>query len=285
MTISARDQQVSVRGFNGYMSNKLLVMIDGRSIYWDAEGSVFWDSVPVSLEEIERIEIVKSPSSSLYGANAYCGVINIITKSLDKIKGTKVSLTGGDYNTYFTSILHSGVSKKIGYKVSAELDRTNEWRNKDERAGEITRANALVEYKIGPENKLSISGGRVHNKDKKFFSAEILGTGELSGNWDYVQLNYDYPNTKLRTSLKKDNMDTKWVRTNEILPWLTKTYDAEIQHSINIGDRNSLTSGVNYRHNTVEKNNLILEKNSQDLWLLFLEDEIKLIDKVILTLG
>lgn len=284
MAITARDEQVSIRGFNEYMSNKLLVMIDGRSIYWDAEGNVFWDSIPITLEEIERIEIVKGPGSSLYGANAYCGVINIITKSLDKTKGTRVSLTGGTRDTLLTSVLHSGQSEKVDYRVSAELDRTNEWRS-DEKAGKITRANAVVEYKVGKESKLSVSGGRAHFKDRKLFTAEVLGASELTGDFDYVQLNYDRPSIKFRTFVKKENVDADQLRRDVRWTWQTETYDAEIQHSMNVGERNFLVSGASCRHNVIDKNSVILEKNSQNLWALFLEDEAKITDQVKLTLG
>jgi iron complex outermembrane receptor protein len=104
MTISARSQQVGVRGFIDASNNKLLVMVDGRSVYLDSDGSVQWNLLPVSLSEIDHIEVVKSPSSSLYGANAYSGVINIITKLPEQYQGTTLKLTVGELNTYRASI-------------------------------------------------------------------------------------------------------------------------------------------------------------------------------------
>ena len=76
---------VSIRGFNVPLSNKVLVMIDGQSVYQDVYGGVFWDQIPVSLDRIARIEIVRGPGSALYGANALNGVINIITKTPSSI--------------------------------------------------------------------------------------------------------------------------------------------------------------------------------------------------------
>lgn len=79
MEITATDFVINARGFNKEMSDKMLVLIDGRSVYWDFYGLVVWDSFPINLEEIKRIEIVRGPGSALYGANAFSGVINILT--------------------------------------------------------------------------------------------------------------------------------------------------------------------------------------------------------------
>lgn len=81
MEITATDFAINARGFNQEMSNKMLVLIDSRTMYWDFYGLIAWDSFPIALEEIKRIEIVKGPGSALYGANAFSGVINILTKS------------------------------------------------------------------------------------------------------------------------------------------------------------------------------------------------------------
>lgn len=284
ISITARDQQVSIRGFNDFMSNKLLVMIDGRSVYWDAMGNVFWSQFPITLEEIKQIEIVRGPGSSLYGANAYCGVINIITKSPAEINGAELKLAGGEYNTFIGSTLYSGVTDKFDYKASAELDMTEEWRDKNESAGAIIRGNALVGYKIGAENKISLSLGRAHFKDHKLY-ASWLGTGELKGNFDYLQLNWGYSKIKLRTFLSKQDSDMKWLETGEKQRWLTMTYDSEFQHSLDFWKRNSLIWGVNYRYNTVNKNDIIPDDYTQNLWAVFLEDEFKITDKLKLTLG
>ena len=85
--ISARDYNINARGFNGALSRRLLVLVDGRSVYLDLMGFTLWDTLPVSLDEIERIEVVRGPGSALYGANASSGVVNIITKAPDALEG------------------------------------------------------------------------------------------------------------------------------------------------------------------------------------------------------
>src|SRR6187455_1273433 len=81
MQVTGADFNVSVRGDNQLVSNKLLVMVDGRSIYVDTQGQVYWKAIPVTLPEIKRIEVLRGPASVTYGFNAFDGIINIITKS------------------------------------------------------------------------------------------------------------------------------------------------------------------------------------------------------------
>ena len=87
MQVTGADFNVSMRGDNQLNVNELLVMVDGRSIYIDVQGSVFWKAIPITLPEIKRIEIQKGPASVLYGFNAFDGIINIITKSPEEMKG------------------------------------------------------------------------------------------------------------------------------------------------------------------------------------------------------
>jgi outer membrane receptor for ferrienterochelin and colicin len=81
MQMTSADFNISVRGDNQTNANKLLVMVDGHSIYIDVQGTVFWKLLPVTLPEIKRIEVLKGPASAAWGFNAFDGVVNIITKS------------------------------------------------------------------------------------------------------------------------------------------------------------------------------------------------------------
>jgi iron complex outermembrane receptor protein len=85
--VSSSKWAVSSRGFNSRYSNKLLVLIDGRCIYLPLFSGVFWENQDVFLEDIERIEFIRGPGASLWGANAVNGIINIITKNSNATEG------------------------------------------------------------------------------------------------------------------------------------------------------------------------------------------------------
>ncbi len=106
--MTGADINVSVRGDNQLRANKLLIMVDGRSIYLDMQGEVFWKAIPVTLPEIKRIEVLKGPASALYGFNAFDGIINIITKPPEEIKGSTFQVGGGEFGPFVGTAIQSG---------------------------------------------------------------------------------------------------------------------------------------------------------------------------------
>ncbi|OGP69341.1 MAG: TonB-dependent receptor [Deltaproteobacteria bacterium RBG_13_47_9] len=109
--ISANQWAISIRGFNNLFANKLLVLIDGRSVYSPLYSGVFWDIQDTLLEDIERIEVIRGPGATLWGANAVNGVINIITKQAKDTQGGLVSFGGGTEERGFGEVRYGG---KIG---------------------------------------------------------------------------------------------------------------------------------------------------------------------------
>ena len=93
--IDANRWAITARGFNGRYANKLLVLLDGRSLYTPLTSGVYWEVHDVPLEEIERIEVIRGPGASLWGANAVNGVINIITRASDETVGQRASVNAG----------------------------------------------------------------------------------------------------------------------------------------------------------------------------------------------
>ena len=85
--MSANNWAVTARGFNGVFSNKLLVQIDGRSVYTPSYSGVYWDVQNVMLQDVERIEVIRGPGATLWGANAVNGIINVITKQSSDTQG------------------------------------------------------------------------------------------------------------------------------------------------------------------------------------------------------
>jgi iron complex outermembrane receptor protein len=102
--ISSNAWAICVRGFNGRFSNKLLVMLDGRPVYSPSFGGVFGDALDVPLEDIQRIEVIRGPGGSVWGANAVNGVINIITRNASETHGLLVTSGGGTIDQGFGTI-------------------------------------------------------------------------------------------------------------------------------------------------------------------------------------
>ena len=97
--IDSNQWAVSIRGFNLAFSNKVLVLIDGRSVYVNTFSGALWDTIDVPLEDIERIEVIRGPGGTVWGANAVNGVINIITKHSRDTKGGLVTAGAGSKET------------------------------------------------------------------------------------------------------------------------------------------------------------------------------------------
>lgn len=94
--IDASKWAITARGFNGRFANKLLVLVDGRAVYTTSFSGVYWETQDLLLEDIERIEVIRGPGASIWGANAVNGVINIITKKTEDTKQNLVSITSGN---------------------------------------------------------------------------------------------------------------------------------------------------------------------------------------------
>lgn len=105
---NAHDWAISARGFNTALANKLLVLIDGRTVYTPLFSGVFWDQQDYLLEDIDRIEVISGPGGSLWGANAVNGVINITTKSAKDTQGLYVEAGGGTELQDFVGMRYGG---------------------------------------------------------------------------------------------------------------------------------------------------------------------------------
>ena len=106
--IGANTWAISARGLNGRFSNELQVMVDGRSVYTPTFGGVFWDTLDMPLEDIDRIEVIRGSASSVWGANAVNGVVNIITKTAEETRGGLVVAGAGNVDQAFGTVQYGG---------------------------------------------------------------------------------------------------------------------------------------------------------------------------------
>lgn len=104
--ISNSYHAVTARGFNGRYADKLQVLVDGRSVYWEMFSGVMWEAERVPLDEIERIEVIRGPAGALWGTNAVNGVVNIITRSAQDTPGTRVRVRAGSGEDFALAAQH-----------------------------------------------------------------------------------------------------------------------------------------------------------------------------------
>src|SRR5688572_29840948 len=116
--VDARQWAISARGFNATTANKLLVLIDGRTVYTPLYAGVFWDVQDTLLEDIDQIEVISGPGATLWGANAVNGVINVMTKRSRDTQGLLLQGGGGTELRYFGGLRYGGMmTSNLHYRV------------------------------------------------------------------------------------------------------------------------------------------------------------------------
>jgi iron complex outermembrane receptor protein len=301
--ISASKWSVSSRGFAGYTSNKLLVLIDGRSVYTPAYSGTFWDMQNTLLEDVDRIEVIRGPGGTLWGANAVNGVINIITKKSGDTRG---------------SLVRAGIGDQERVQGAARYG----WQVNDSTDGRM-----YLTYNDRDSNTLGDLGGGDANDGWQSYQGGFRfdGAAETSSAWTfqgdiyqnkgdqiiypfwtftppYLTVNYDDLDSsganvlgRFQQEVAGDSTLTFQAyydyndRDDEFLRQTFNTIDLEVQYEAALGDRNALTMGTGYRRidgDFEPTTQFQLEDSTDDLFNAFLQDEIRLIDdRLWLTLG
>lgn len=115
--ISSDDWAVGIRGFSSRLSRSMLVLIDGRSVYTPLFAGVYWQVQDTLLEDVDRVEVIRGPGGTLWGANAVNGVVNVITKSATETHGELVTARGGSEERVFGGARHGGQAGNVHYRV------------------------------------------------------------------------------------------------------------------------------------------------------------------------
>lgn len=127
MTPDVANPQISIRGLNQRLSNRTIVLVDGRSVYLDFLGTTFWGFLPLNYEDIERIEVIRGPASALYGADAFTGVVNIITRPLGE-GGSYLTFGAGNGSMYRVAAGASAHEDRWRFRVSGGYTRGDNYR-------------------------------------------------------------------------------------------------------------------------------------------------------------
>ena len=297
MQMSGAEFNVSARGNNQPFANKMLVLVDGRSIYVDVQAAVFWKAIPVTLPEIKRIEVLKGPASSIYGFNAFDGIINIITKSPEEMKGSTLQFGGGELGTISSAAIHANKIGDFGYRLSIGRDQTQQWRNRDALAFRSNKFNVQTEYALPSDAKLLVSGGfvDVNRFDGPIGESVTLVTRPSLG---YANVSYERANFFLRgwwssyqdTATENTNpLIANFIRVTDrngssVLPFMSNTYNLEAQHALELGASNRLIYGVNYRHNSLSSSATDAFSRENRLGL-YLQDEWRATRSLTLVAG
>ncbi|MFZ6766039.1 TonB-dependent receptor plug domain-containing protein [Undibacterium sp. Di26W] len=285
--VDARNYAVTARGFNSPFENKLLVLIDGRTVYSPLFSGVFWDAQDVVLEDIDRIEVISGAGATLWGANAVNGVINIITRSAKDTLGSLVSAGMSPHERNMAVRYGGSFANDTSYRVYAKHADNDDSRNEN--------GNLLLE------------GWR---RDQFGFRTdwEQAGLGQaFIGNAYHASLrqglttNIELAGANLlsRTSWKgADNADSSlqmyWDHTERNQPNAYNdhldTLDLEFQHAQTVANIHNLVWGLGYRY-AIDKvqngNNFGFLPGSLNMhWAnIFIQDEIRLMENLRLTLG
>jgi iron complex outermembrane receptor protein len=115
--ISSDKWAIGIRGFEGYLSKAVLVMIDGRSVYTPLFAGVYWEMQDTMIEDIDRIEVIRGPGGTIWGANAVNGVINIITRNAQETRGSLVAAEGGNVEQGAVSARYGAGDDHLAYRV------------------------------------------------------------------------------------------------------------------------------------------------------------------------
>ncbi len=295
--VSVSDVNVAGRGLNERAANRIQVFIDGRPVLEDLLNLVFWEQLPVSLEEIDRIEVITGPASALFGTNAFSGVVQIITKSPEALRGTHLVGRGGTAGAGAGTLIHADTIGPVGYKLVLEYDRVNHFpnplidRTDDHKGREDSRGNALVQYQPRPDTLVSVAGGADRfdrDIDPGLGSSARPGFGRLfpRGTLGFGMVKVSQGDFKGQVVFNR--LDTNL--RSDLLPREGRvqvdTVETDVQHSVSLGQQHVLTGGVSHRFNRADAPVLIgPEVREQHLFAAFLQDEFSPHPDLTFTLG
>lgn len=301
--ISANKWAISVRGFNGQNSNKLLVLIDGRSVYSPMFSGVFWDAQDVPLDSIDRIEVIRGPGATVWGANAVNGVINIITKKASNTQGGLLTAGGGTYDHGLGTARYGGkLSNNASYRVSADGFAVNHFPGTSGQNGnddwEVAHGGFRVDANASAEDSITLEGdaetGNAGETATSVVSVSPLVYGTFPHNdrfsgwnllsrWDHVVS--PHSETSLQVYFDRS------TRGDSTYGIGLSTFDLDFQHHVGWGERQDFVWGLGYRVSSDDtlatpRFSFNPAERATQLFSSFVQDEISILpDRLYLSLG
>jgi iron complex outermembrane receptor protein len=304
MQITGGDSNVSMRGFNSRQANKLIVLVNGRAVYNDILGSTFWESLSIDVDQIERIEVVRGPGSALYGADAFAGVVNIITIAPGEGKvGARIG--AGDGGQGYGSGWASGRVGDFSYRASVGYTRYPRWTREitpdrkdvspagvDQNLGaENLRTDIRLAYRFDKDNRIDFGGGfsRV--------TLDIYGIGpfnDFSIKGDVMDVGAAYTGKYVNARAYFTRLD---VQASKDYDYIGHTLDpsraqqnifnAEVEYvnqfRLPKALRHDVHIGAGYRLKDITWEYLVQPTPIEHHGSLYLQDSIKILDKVIVV--
>ena len=293
---------IGSRGFNGRFDDKLLVLIDGRSVYTPLFSGVYWDVQDVMLEDVDRIEVIRGPGATLWGANAVDGVINIITKPAKDTQSGLIKAGGGDEELTADGVRYGGhVGDKGYYRAYVkgfDFGSSTSMTGANAQDGWYqTSGGFRSDWTLSSKDSLTVQGQMYHSRDGETltipslsapYSSTFPNTGNYSGGNLLSRWDHSFANSSI-------SLQAYFDRTNYADPNLfvdhESVYDIDFQHDFHVGKMHDIVWGAGYR-SIQDRNDPTFTvtvqpgKGEYNQFNAFLQDEISFLDgRLRLTLG
>ncbi len=291
---------IGIRGFTSRLSRSQLALMDGRSLYTPLFAGTYWEVQDTVLEDIERIEVVRGPGGTLWGANAVNGIVNIITKEAKDTQGLFVSAGAGNEERGFVNARYGGRVGDAGhYRVYAKyFKRDAEFHpdGDDFDAWHLAQGGFRTDWKLRGDDRLTVQGdlysGRTGERTSLSYydppySRTVESQGQLSGG--NLTARWDHPMKGSALTIVAYYDRTRRVEPN--FHETRDTFDVDVHHQMSLGDRNTLVWGLGYRASSGRTGGLetVLfdpADRTDHIFSAFVHDEIGLVkDRLQLSLG